>query len=328
MNIRHLTFRLLQVYAAVVNAGSISEAARRLHLTQPTVSQQLRRLAETVGEPLLESRQGRLVPTEAGGELYRATREVLGRFDDFEDYLASLRHGGRGRCSIALVNTAQYVLPRLLGPYSRKFPDVDLTLHIGNRRQVLTRFERQDDDLYVFSHPPSLAHARAGRFLRNPLVVVAPRGHALARRSQVTMSELLGERFLLREPGSATRMLFESWLQEQGLSLGPTLQMASNEAIRVGVASGMGLAVLSEHVLPPEHPDLVILPVMGLPLESHWQFIVRRDRRLPHAALGLLRFAQGHLGECVEPRFVCNELAGLLEGLGAGQDAGPSAADG
>src|SRR5690554_1890647 len=291
MNIRHLTFRLLQVHVAVVGAGSISEAARRLHLTQPTVSQQLKRLAEAVGEPLLESRQGRLVPTEAGLELYRASREVLGRFADFNDYLGALRGGERGRFSIALVNTAQYVLPRLLGPYSRAFPEVDVTVHIGNRRQMLTRFERQEDDLYVFSHPPSLAHALAGRFLRNPLVAVAPRGHPLAGRERIAMGELL---------------------EEQGLTLGPTLQMASNEAIRVGVAAGMGLAVLSEHVLPPEHPDLVILPVTGLPIESHWQFIVRRDRRLSHAALGFLRFAEGHLGECVEARFLCNELEGLL----------------
>ncbi|KAA0013781.1 LysR family transcriptional regulator [Billgrantia pellis] len=315
MNVRHLTFRLLQVFTAVVRTGSVSEAARQLHLTQPTVSQQLRRLTEAVGEPLLHSGHGRLTTTEAGRELYRASREVLSRFEDFEDYLAALRGGERGRFSIALVNTAQYVLPRLLGPFSQAFPEIDVTLHIGNRRQMLTRFERQDDDLYVFSHPPSLAHALAGRFLRNPLVVVAPHTHRFAERNQVAMSELLEERFLLREPGSATRMLFESWLQEHGLSLGPTLQMASNEAIRVGVAAGMGLAVLSEHVLPPEHPDLVILPVRDLPIESHWQFIVRRDRRLPHAALGFLRFASGHLDECVEPHFVANELEGLLARL-------------
>ena len=324
MNIRHLTFRLLQVYVAVVRSGSVSEAARQLHLTQPTVSQQLKRLAETLGEPLLESRQGRLVPTEAGTELYRASREVLGRFADLDDYLEALRGGERGRFSIALVNTAQYVLPRLLGPYSCAFPEVDVTVHIGNRRQMLTRFERQEDDLYVFSHPPSLAHALAGRFLRNPLVAVAPREHRLAGREGIVMAELLEERFLLREPGSATRMLFESWLQEQGLSLGPTLQMASNEAIRVGVAAGMGVALLSEHVLPPEHSDLVILPVAGLPIESHWQFIVRRDRRLSHAALGFLRFAEGHLQECVESRFISNELGGLLGRLEEG-GAAPSA---
>ncbi|MFW3613179.1 LysR family transcriptional regulator [Billgrantia antri] len=312
MNVRHLTFRLLQVYVAVVRSGSVSEAARQLHLTQPTVSQQLRRLAEAVGEPLLQSGHGRLNTTEAGRELYRASRGVLSRFDDFEDYLEALRGGKRGRFSIALVNTAQYVLPRLLGPYSHAFPDVDVTLHVGNRRQMLTRFERQDDDLYVFSHPPSLAHALAGRFLRNPLVVVAPQGHPLAQRERIGMSELLEERFLLREPGSATRMMFESWLQEHGLSLGPTLQMASNEAIRVGVAAGMGLAVLSEHVLPPEHPDIAILPVADFPIESHWQFIVRRDRRLPHAALGFLSFAAGHLDECVETRFVANELELML----------------
>lgn len=328
MNIRHLTFRLLQVYVAVVRAGSISEAARRLHLTQPTVSQQLKRLAETLGEPLLENRQGRLVPTEAGTELYRASREVLGRFDDLDDYLAALRGGERGRFSIALVNTAQYVLPRLLGPYSQAFPEVEVTVHIGNRRQMLTRFERQEDDLYVFSHPPSLAHALAGRFLRNPLVAVAPRGHPLAGRERIAMGELLEERWLLREPGSATRMLFESWLQEQGLTLGPTLQMASNEAIRVGVASGMGLAVLSEHVLPPQHPELVILPVEGLPIESHWQFIVRRDRRLSHAALGFLGFGAQRLAECVESRFLSNELPGLLRRLDEVQATPPGLGSG
>lgn len=315
MNIRHLTFRLLQVYVAVVHSGSISGAARQLHLTQPTVSQQLKRLHETIGEPLVENRHGRVAPTEAGRELYRVCQEVLGSFDDFEDYLAALRGGQRGRFSIALVNTAQYVLPRLLGPFSRHYPQVDVTVNIGNRQQMLTRFEHREDDLYVFSHPPSLEHALAARFMRNPLVLIAPHDHPFASRERVAMTELLNERFLLREQGSATRMMLDHWLQVQGLTLGPTLQMASNEAIRVGVASGMGLAVLSEHVVPPGHPGIVTLPIEGLPLVSHWQFIVQRDHRLPHAALGFLRFAEQHIGECVEPQWICNEIDGLLDAM-------------
>lgn len=315
MNIRHLTFRLLQVYVAVVRTSSISEAARHLHLTQPTVSQQLKRLQETVGERLLENRHGRTLPTEAGREFYRACQDVLGRFDDYEDYLGALRGGQRGRFSIALVNTAQYVLPRLLGPFSRRFPQIEVTVNIGNRQQMLTRFEHQEDDLYVFSHPPSLEHALTARFMRNPLVLIAPHDHPATTRDRVAMAELLNERFLLREQGSATRMLFAGWLQEHGLSLGPTLQLASNEAIRVGVASGMGLAVLSEHVLPPEHPDIVTLPVAGLPIESHWQFIVWRGRRLPHAALAFLRFAEQHIDAWVEPGWACNEIGGLLTAL-------------
>lgn len=315
MNIRHLTFRLLQVYVAVVHSGSISEAARQLHLTQPTVSQQLKRLQEAVGERLVETRHGRIQPTEAGQELYRTCQEVLGRFDDYQTYLDALHGGRRGRFSIALVNTAQYVLPRLLGPFSHHYPEVDVTLNIGNRQQVLTRFEHQEDDLYVFSHPPSLEHALAARFMRNPLVLIAPHDHPLASREQIAMAELQKERFLLREQGSATRMMFDRWLQEQGLTLGSTLQMASNEAIRVGVSAGMGLAVLSEHVVPPGQTDITTLPVEGLSIVSHWQFIVRRDRRLPHAALGFLRFAERHIGDCVEPRWICNEIGELMQAL-------------
>lgn len=313
MNLRHLTFRLLQVYVAVIRTGSVTQAARELHLTQPTVSQQLKRLRETVGEPLIEIRHGHVHPTEAGRELYRASQDALGRFDDYQDYLLALRGGQRGRFRIGLVNTAQYVLPRLLGPFSRANPQVEVEVSIGNRQQMLARFERQDDDVYLFSHPPSLEHALAARFMRNPLVLVAPSGHPARRQRHVDITELLEERFLLRESGSATRMLFDSWLQERGLSLGPTLQMASNEAIRVGVASGMGLAVLSEHVLPPGSPGLVKLPVRGFPIGSHWQFIVWRNRRLPHAALGFLRFADEHLAACIEPQWLSNETHRLLE---------------
>lgn len=312
MNIRHLTFRLLQVYVTVVRCGSISEAARQLHLTQPTVSQQLKRLSEAVDSPLLEHHLQGLTMTATGQALYQASRDVLGRFDDFADQLSDFQQGSKGRFSIALVNTAQYVLPRLLGPFSQAFPEVDVTVHIGNRRQVLARFERQEDDLYVFSHPPALAHAVAARFMRNPLVAIAAAGHPLTQHSSIAMEQLLNERLLLREPGSATRMLLESWLQEHGLTMKQTLQMASNEAIRVGVAARMGVAVLSEHVLPSEHPEISILPVEGLPIESHWQMIVRNDQRLPQSAQRFLHYVNAHLAQWIEPRFICNELDALL----------------
>ncbi|NVK43580.1 MAG: LysR family transcriptional regulator [Oceanospirillaceae bacterium] len=324
MKLRHLTFRLLEVYVATVRTGSVTAAARQLHLTQPTVSQQLKRLAEAVGEPLLQSGAAGVETTEAGSELYRAALDVTGRFDDYQDYLAELRGGRRGHFSIALVNTAQYVLPRLLGPYSRAFPDVDVTVQIGNRQQLLGRFDRQLDDIYVFSHPPSLEHALAARFLRNPLVMVAPENHPLAQRAEVESTDLARERFLLREPGSATRMLFESWLQGQGVQLSGILQMASNEAIRVGVTSGMGLAVLSQHVLPAVNPGLVVLPVRHFPIESHWYFIVRRDRRLPHAARGFLRFASDRVEHCLPLEYVRNEIPSLLASLGATAESSAS----
>ena len=115
--------------------------------------------------------------------------------------------------------------------------------------------------------------------------------HPLAQQQQVTLKELMKERFLLREPGSATRMLFESELQSRGLVLSNTVQMASNEAIRVAVGSGMGLGVVSRHVLPTNDSSFCILDVVDVQLASHWYFVVRTDRHLSHAARSFLKFA-------------------------------------
>jgi DNA-binding transcriptional LysR family regulator len=311
MNIRQLSFRLLEVFMSVVKTGSISETARRLHLTQPTVSLQIKRLQETVDEPLIIMQQQKLQITEAGMALFRTSQQVFGHFEDYQDYLAELKGGERGRCKIAMVNTAQYILPKLLGPYSNEHPHVELPLEIGNRSAVLARFERGEDDIYVFSHPPSLEHAQAARFLHNPLVFIVPLNHPLADKTALTLADLVPYRFLLRETGSATRMLFESELQSRGLVLSDSVQMASNEAIRVAVASGMGIAVLSQHVLPKDDNSFKVLNVTDTTLASHWYFVVRTDRHISHAARSFLKFAEQHLEQYLDEKWVRNELSGL-----------------
>ncbi|MCW4148701.1 LysR family transcriptional regulator [Halomonas sp. 18H] len=295
MKVRQLTFRLLQVYADVVRTGSITATANRLHLTQPTVSQQLKRLREIVGEPIVRQEDSRVVPTEVGQALYQLSQDLLSRADVFSQYLDEYNRGGRGHFSIGLVNTAQYVLPRLLGPFSQANPQVDVTVEIGNRQQMLNRFERHEDDLYVFSHPPSDEAVMAAPFLSNPLVVVGPENNRWANINDLTMEALKEERFLLREPGSATRHTFDAWLYSAGIELHSTQQIASNEAIRLAVASGMGLAVLSRHVVADSPNGVQELPLQGFPLKSRWHFVVRRERRLPPAAYRFLSFVQGVL---------------------------------
>lgn len=313
MNVRHISFRLLQVFVEVARVGNISAAARTLHLTQPTVSLQLKKLREAVGEPLFEQREGRMRLTDVGAELQRAASDVLGRFDDFEMYLGQLRGGSAGHISIGIVTTAKYVLPRILGAFYRRFPDIGVTLNIGNRAHVLERFSRQDDDVYVFSHPPSGTSVHATRILRNPLQLIAPLDHWAAGRVSLRFAELKNERFLIREPGSATRMIFETWLSSQGIELSDTMQIESNEAIRLGTASGLGLSVISAHTLQEGRERLCILPVQGFPLESSWYLVSRRDRRLPYAAAQLLKFIAEHLGECVAPELVSPDIARLGE---------------
>lgn len=316
MNIRHLTFRLLQVYVTVVRTGSISQAALQLHLTQPTVSLQIKRLTEAVGELLLETRDGHYQPTFVGRELYHAALDALTRFDDFSGFLNEAASGTQGHFSIGVVTTAQYVLPRLLSPYAQKYPAVEVTFNIGNRGSVLQRFQNQMDDLYLFSHPPTGDHVISGRFLHNPLVLIAPLDHWAARKKRIEFADLAHERFLMREPGSATRMVFETWLREHNIQLHKTLQIESNEVIRMSVETGLGLAVLSEHTLAQtltqSASTVAILKVRDFPLHSHWYLVRHGNKRLPVAALNFIEFMNANLNKWMEKKYIRNELGGLL----------------
>ena len=311
LKLRHLSFRLLEVYVQVVRLGNISAAARTLHLTQPTVSLQLKKLADILGEPLLNSIDGRMSPTLIGQELYRAACDTLSRFEDFDAFIQQARGGSIGHINIGLVTTAKYVVPRILGAFYRQFPQVKVTLNIGNRAHILGRFERQEDDLYLFSHPPSGEQVLSARIIKNPLQLIAPKEHWAVGRQQVRFSELKQERFIIREPGSATRLMFESWCSAQGIALSETMQIESNEAIRLSVASGLGLSVISAHTLQEGREKPAILSVNGFPLESNWYLVGRRDKRLPYAAMQLVAFMATHLAECIEPEWVAADIQQL-----------------
>ena len=131
------------------------------------------------------------------------------------------------------------------------------------------------------------------------------------------MDALKEERFLLREPGSATRHTFEAWLYSAGIELRSTQQIASNEAIRLAVASNMGLAVLSRHVVADSPNGVQELPLQGFPLKSRWHFVVRRQRRLPPAAIRFLSYVQSSLAQAFDEPEGEVAVAELLQALKA-----------
>lgn len=308
MDVRQLSFRLLQVYIKVVQLGNISAAARALHLTQPTVSLQLKKLSDVAKEPLLQAGAAGLQPTAAGQALYQAACDVLSRFDDLNSELSELNQGRRGSLSIAVVNTAQYLMPRILGPFYRRFPQIEVTLHIGNRAHIVSRFDRQQDDIYLFSHPPGGEHVLATPIVKNPLKLIAPHDHWAVGQLGLKFAQLKQERFLLRESGSATRMMFEAWLSREGIELSHSMQIESNEAIRLSVAAGLGLSVISGHTLLEGREKLAILDVDGFPLNSHWYLVRNADKRRSYAARSLMQFIAEHLHDCIETEWLLESM--------------------
>ena len=308
MNIRHLTFRLLQVYVAVIKTGSISQAAAQLHLSQPTVSQQIKRLSDAVGQPLFGHGYE---PTFVGLELYHAALDAFARFEAFNHVLSEAKGGLQGTLNIGIVTTAQYLMPQLLSAFYQQYPNIDVKLHIANRSTILQRFHHQQDDFYIFSHPPTDGNVLSARFLLNPLALIAPKGH-WSEGKKVSFKSLQGERFIIREQGSATRMVFDNWLREHSYTLDKTLQVESNEVIRMSVEKGMGLAVLSEHALSATHAQVNFINTPHFPLKSHWYLVRHKDIALSQTAKNFASYLNVELANLVDEKYINNQLKAIL----------------
>jgi len=280
----HVTLRQLEIFEAVARAESVSRAAETLHLTQPAVSLQLKTLAEAVGHRLTEPVGRRIRLTQAGRDLAEACRELAAAWSRFEarlDDVAALR---RGRLRVSVVTTAKYFLPRALGRFVQRHPGIEVELEIQNREGVLARLRERLDDLCVMSAPPEDPAIAAEPFLANPLVVIAPRTFR-PPRARPELAELVRERFLLREPGSGTRLAVDEHLARSRVALANRMTVGSNEAIKQAVAGGLGLAILSRHALSDaDLPEIQVLDVHGFPIEREWHLVHWRDQRLSAAA--------------------------------------------
>ena len=199
----------LRCFEAAARLLSVTRAAQELHVTQPTVSVQLRELAQSVGEPLFEATGRRIRLTQAGEALAQTVGELRGCWQRFEIRMGEIHGLMRGKLRIAAVTTAEYFVPDLLGPFAAAHPGVDIELAVENRDRIVERLSRGIDDLTVMMLPPAELPLHAVPLVDNPLVIIAAAGHPLAGR-RLRLASLRGERWLMREPGSGTRTVAEN----------------------------------------------------------------------------------------------------------------------
>lgn len=286
---RRITFRQLETFAAVAHHRSFTKAAEALHLTQPAVSLHIRQIVEVLGLPVFEQEGREPVLTPAGEEMLRATRELDDVWNRLEAAIGDLKGLKRGRLRVALVPTAKYFLPRILGDFCRRYPDLQIELEIAERERVVSRLRTNQDDLYIMVYPPEDLDLVCTPFLDNEQVVIAPLGH-WATGKEVELAELAGERFILREVGSGSRRTIDTHLAQTGIRLDVKLAVSSNEAIRDLVATGVGLAVLARHALPENPPaaGLCVLDVRSFPLSRPWLVVHLKSKLLSLPARAFL----------------------------------------
>ena len=284
--LRQITLKHMRGFEAVVDNGSVSAAARALHLTPPAISLQLRDLESAIGIPLLERSEAGMIPTQAGRELYAASRQIrdiLARFGEAIDDMKGIDHG---IVSVGVVSTARYFAPMVLAEFMKLHPDIKIQLQVGNREVTLQKLEDMELDFAITGSPPDHFEIKKEFISKHPQIIIASPDHPLAGRTGLSLSALKEETFLLREPGSGTRSVTDKLLAKSKNLPKYGLEFGSNETIKQAVMAGMGIAVISAHTVAAELQEgrLVSLDVKGLPINRKW-FLVKhaRKRFLPSA---------------------------------------------
>ncbi|KKM10471.1 transcriptional regulator [Clostridiales bacterium PH28_bin88] len=260
-------YQQLVIFKTVAETRNITLAAKRLHISQPSISLQVQNLENYFGARLFERTRKGVYLTEAGQFLYK---NVLKVFDLLED----TRHGmSRFACeqnSISIAATftiGEYLIPRIVGYLYQVKPEIEVKLKIANTKVTYQDVLEKNVDLGLIEGP-TLAHKEmvAEKFWEDELVVVIPYHHLWAKKTSISVEDLRIEKIILREQGSGTRKIVELALKERGLSLDElniTMELGSTQAIKEVVAAGLGITIISNLTVKKDE-DLKILKTLQI----------------------------------------------------------------
>jgi len=289
---KSITLDQLQVFEAAARHCSFTRAAEELFVTQPTVSMQVKHLAQAVGMPLFEQVGKRIYLTQAGQEVLHTCREILQCLDRLETTIFDLQGMRQGRLRLAAVTTTKYFLPKLLKPFCQLYPGVKLSLEFTNHEALLARMHENLDDLYIMSCPPNREDIEVRPFLANPLVAIAPASHRFAHQRNLSLKAFAEEPLIMREEGSGTRKVVEQFFKQHEIDLQINIELGSNEAIQQAVIDGLGVSIISMHTLncAEVRNQLAILDFDHFPIHRQWQIIFPKKKQLPVTASTFLEY--------------------------------------
>lgn len=297
-----LTLRQLRTIQEIVRHGKIVSAANGLGLTPPAVTIQLRQAEETVGLALFDRTAEGMRPTAAGLAVVDAAQAIKERLRVLSDQMDALKGVRAGTLRLGVVSTAKYFAPRLMAAFMQEHPQIDMRLIIGNRADIVANLKNHEVDVAVMGRPVKEVPLSASAFGDHPLVIIAAPDHPLAGMRDIAKERIAEENFLVREPGSGTRISLEIFLSDipgRIDDLGP--EMGSNETIKQAVMAGLGIAFISAHTiaLEVESGRLIVLDVAGMPIRRQWFSVMRADRAVSPAMAAfndfLMRKGAAHL---------------------------------
>ncbi len=241
----------LRYFLAVARAANFSRAAEQCRVAQPSLSQQIMKLEDELGERLFERTKRAVALTPAGERLRGHAERVL---DELEQAKENVRDAGavvRGRVVLgALPTVAPYYLPQRLRRFSEKFPEVEVVIHEDTTEHLTRAVMAKEVDLAVVSLPVERHGLETLSLFDEPLLIALPAGHALVKKRRLALADLKDEPFILMQEGHCLAGQALSFCRTEGFVPKVSFRSAQIETVRAFVAAGWGVSVVPEMACP------------------------------------------------------------------------------
>jgi len=291
-----MNLNYLKTFITTVEQKGLSRAARVLNLTQPAVTKHINILEDYCGCKLLDRSGGNLKLTDSGRIFYQNARKILNLMDDSLEKINKLNEKVRGHLVIeASTVPGHYVLPRLIGPFKKHYPLVQVSVGISNSGKAVEKVMEGDAHLGVVGREFKLPNITSVKLDDDELVLVVPSHHRLAAKKSISPQEIEGEELVWREADSGTRRTIEQKLSDAGISkenLNIVAELGSTEAIINAVEAGVGISLVSKWATRDKDRSgrLKSLSLENVSLKRNLYVVYSRHRTLSAAAEAFLKF--------------------------------------
>ena len=302
------TLQQLRIFKTVAETKSITKASELLHLTQPAVSIQLKKLQEQFDIPLTEVIGRQLYITEFGYEIAEVSERILNEVQAIRYRSRAYKGQLVGTLRISIVSTAKYVMPYFLSGFMGDHEAVDLQMDVTNKAGVIKSLEENAVDFALVSVMPEQFDVDQVTLMKNKLYLVGSRS-PLKHGQKFRKSDFEKLPFIFREKGSATRMAMVNFLEAQGIRTGKMMELTSNEAVKQAVVAGLGYSIMPIIGLKNElnNGSLQILPVKGLPISTSWNLIWLNSKKFSPIAEAYLEYVKAEKDAIIREKFLWYE---------------------
>lgn len=298
------TLHQLRVFREIAKTKSVTKAAQNLHLSQPAVSIQLRKLQDQFEIPLTEVIGRQIYITDFGEEVAEACDRILGEVHTLKHRTLAYRGFLTGQLKVSVVSTAKYVMPYFLTGFLSEHQGIDIRMDVTNKATVIQNLADNEVDFAMVSVLPQGMDIERVELMPNKLFLIANRERA--EKLEVIDDQLLQTSLLIyREQGSATRQAMENFLKSRELPASKRMELTSNEAVKQAVLAGLGYSVLPLIGLKDEiaNGSIRIIPFKGLPIVTAWNLIWLKNKKFSPAAAAYLEYIKEKKEEIIQEHF-------------------------